>query len=250
MAIPNLSESENAAQSGWSLVVLKKTISGTPALGKCLKNRAEWVVRPVQSTSELFSACAKPLSQILITDLGVLSETELANLTRTMAFGRSVKALMVVDREDPSLVQKLLKMNFGGVILRSASTDQFERAILSIAIGELWASRKSIAATLRELLAGQNPPRLTGREEEVFSLIAGGYTNREIAERLLISKETVRWHVRSIHSKVGAIDRSSKWATGVRAKPRASPECATEGSLKRRTSRGANLSQEEWKRVM
>ena len=40
-------------------------------------------------------------------------------------------------------------------------------------------------------------------------MIAGGYTNREIANALFITRETVRWHVRSIYAKLGASDREA-----------------------------------------
>ena len=44
---------------------------------------------------------------------------------------------------------------------------------------------------------------------EVLELIANGLSNREIADKLFICRETVRWHIRSLYSKIGAKDRAS-----------------------------------------
>ena len=106
-------------------------------------------------------------------------------------------------------------MGFAGALPRSTTFSVLERAIRAVAEGELWAPRKSVAATIRELLADQSPRKLTSREEQIFSLIAGGYKNREVAEKLFISRETVRWHLRSINSKLGIQERGNfiKYAT-------------------------------------
>ena len=54
----------------------------------------------------------------------------------------------------------------------------------------------------------QTFPELTAREREVLELIAQGYSNSEIAERLVISPKTVRNHITSIFSKLQVADRA------------------------------------------
>jgi DNA-binding CsgD family transcriptional regulator len=66
-------------------------------------------------------------------------------------------------------------------------------------------SKRATAAALRR------PPgrvRLTPRQLEILHLIAAGSTTREIAERLFLSPETVRWHVKAILRKLGARTRA------------------------------------------
>jgi len=60
--------------------------------------------------------------------------------------------------------------------------------------------------------------QLTSRELTVLKLIATGLTNREIAERLVVSRRTIDAHLRSIYSNVGVASRSA--ATRCRAWPR------------------------------
>jgi DNA-binding NarL/FixJ family response regulator len=77
--------------------------------------------------------------------------------------------------------------------------------------------------TLKQVLVAQRPVRtsfpaevsapapagLTAREVEVLRLVARGLTNPQIAEKLVISPQTVHAHLRSIYSKVGVTTRSA-----------------------------------------
>ena len=57
---------------------------------------------------------------------------------------------------------------------------------------------------------------LTGREQEVLSLLAGGLPNREIASALSISEHTVKFHLASIFGKLGVSTRTEAVQRGVR----------------------------------
>jgi ATP/maltotriose-dependent transcriptional regulator MalT len=82
------------------------------------------------------------------------------------------------------------------------------------------ASRKTVSTVLQSLLFASKH-RLTFRETEILGLVANGLKNREIAKRLLISPETVRWHLRTLYNKLGTHDRMRavikvRWRTSVR----------------------------------
>ena len=107
----------------------------------------------------------------------------------------------------PSCVKEL-KMGCSGAVQRTAPPSVFRRALRAVGSGELWASRQMVSVVLRELLMADQPRRLTEREREILGLIASGYPNREIAGLLFISRETVRWHVRTLYKKLGIRDRN------------------------------------------
>jgi DNA-binding NarL/FixJ family response regulator len=90
---------------------------------------------------------------------------------------------------------------------------------------------KDMVDTIRQVHAGKKriPPEiathlaehysdesLTGREVEVLRQIAGGNRNRDIAEKLFITEETVKVHIKHIMEKLGASDRTHAVAIGVR----------------------------------
>ncbi len=72
-----------------------------------------------------------------------------------------------------------------------------------------------LAAELAGVAAG--PAALTARERQIAGLIAGGLSNRAIAERLVVSERTVETHVRSALAKVGAENRTQLAAWAMRA---------------------------------
>jgi DNA-binding NarL/FixJ family response regulator len=120
----------------------------------------------------------------------------------------SVKILVLTDDDDEAVLgEESLKMGCAGGISRHAPASVFARALQAVSRGELWAPRSSLAQLIRQLLANENPRKLTRREKEILALIAAGHTNSQIANSLFISRETVRWHVRSIYSKLGVRGR-------------------------------------------
>jgi DNA-binding NarL/FixJ family response regulator len=70
-----------------------------------------------------------------------------------------------------------------------------------------------VAASLAEHLSAE---ALTEREIDVLRHVAGGNRNRDIAERLFISEETVKVHMKHIMEKLGASDRTQAIAIAVR----------------------------------
>jgi len=84
-------------------------------------------------------------------------------------------------------------------------------------IRQVHAGKKRIPAEIAAHLAEHySDEALTGREVEVLEQIAGGSRNRDIAEKLFITEETVKVHVKHIMEKLGASDRTQAVAIGVR----------------------------------
>src|SRR5438128_5752845 len=84
-------------------------------------------------------------------------------------------------------------------------------------IRQVHAGKKRIPAEIAAHLAEHySDEALTGREIDVLKQIAGGNRNRDIAEKLFISEETVKVHIKHIMEKLGAADRTQAVAIGVR----------------------------------
>ena len=84
-------------------------------------------------------------------------------------------------------------------------------------IRQVHAGKKRIPAEIAAYLAEHySDEALTGREVEVLQQIATGSRNRDIAEKLFITEETVKVHVKHVMEKLGAADRTQAVAIGVR----------------------------------
>jgi DNA-binding NarL/FixJ family response regulator len=84
-------------------------------------------------------------------------------------------------------------------------------------IRQVHAGKKRIPAEIAAHLAEHySDEALTGREIEVLQQVAGGNRNRDIADKLFITEETVKVHIKHIMEKLGASDRTQAVAIGVR----------------------------------
>jgi DNA-binding NarL/FixJ family response regulator len=96
-----------------------------------------------------------------------------------------------------------------GYLLKGAPRDELFRAVRVAVQGGTLLQPLVASRLLHHVAAGtmERPP-LTAREAEVLRLLAQGMTNREIAETLVITERTVKFHVSSILDKLGAGNRT------------------------------------------
>jgi DNA-binding NarL/FixJ family response regulator len=109
-------------------------------------------------------------------------------------------------------IQRALKAGAYGYLLKSTPRKDLIETIRRVHSGKK-SIPPEVAANLAEHLNGGD---LTDREVDVLRQIAGGGRNKDIADRLCISEETVKVHVRHIMEKLGASDRTEAMAIAVR----------------------------------
>lgn len=103
-----------------------------------------------------------------------------------------------------------LKSGARGILGKSATVDALLKAVRVVHEGEVWASKRVLTLTVEELAThGLGPraepaitSRLSLREQEIVRLIAGGLSNREVANRLAITEATVKAHLTHIFRKL------------------------------------------------
>jgi len=113
--------------------------------------------------------------------------------------------LALVDDEATS--RRLLAAGVAGAVLRASTPETVSAALWAVAHGlhVLEASHHSVRPAAR---APSPPGAFTHREREVLGLLAEGLSNRAIAERLSISRHTVKFHVNALLQKLGAEGRT------------------------------------------
>jgi DNA-binding NarL/FixJ family response regulator len=112
-----------------------------------------------------------------------------------------------------SLLQRGLESGARGYILKEAPHETLVRAIEKVATGETYVDPGLMA----EFVSGRGQAEiLTPREREILQLLADGMSNADVAEKLFISQETVKSHVRHILAKLEADTRTQAVAIALR----------------------------------
>ena len=125
------------------------------------------------------------------------------------------KVMIVTTFDDDNNIFAALKAGVGGFIGKDAAPETLVQAIRTLLAGASLvfpeATRSLIADHLadrdHDLTAVAALDRLTGREREVFELVATGLTNDEIGEALFIGNATVKTHINRCFSKLAVRDR-------------------------------------------
>jgi DNA-binding NarL/FixJ family response regulator len=122
------------------------------------------------------------------------------------------RIVMLTTFEGDVEIQRALEAGARGYMLKSMPPKDLVEVIRQVHAGKKRIPPQ-LAAQLAEHLSDED---LTVREIEVLSQIAGGNRNRDIAEKLFITEETVKVHIKHIMEKLGASDRTQAVAIGIR----------------------------------
>jgi DNA-binding NarL/FixJ family response regulator len=122
------------------------------------------------------------------------------------------RIIMLTTFEGDVEIQHALEAGARGYMLKSMPPKELLEVIRQVYAGKKRIPPE-IAAHIAEHISDE---ALTEREVEVLREIAGGNRNRDIAERLCITEETVKVHIKHIMEKLGASDRTQAVAIGVR----------------------------------
>ena len=119
------------------------------------------------------------------------------------------QVIALTSYKEEELVQGVLKAGAIGYLLKNVTGDELAEAIRAAKAGQPTLAPEATQALIH---ATTKPPDLgfdlTQREREVLSLMIEGLNNPDIAERLVVSRSTVKFHVSSILSKLGASSRT------------------------------------------
>jgi DNA-binding NarL/FixJ family response regulator len=121
--------------------------------------------------------------------------------------------LILTTFDDDAAALEVVRAGARGFLLKDVTLDRLVSAVRALASGGTMIHPALTARAEQELSAKQSEPRgdeaeLTGREQEVLRLLAGGYSNREIAKALFVAEGTVKNHVSNILTKMGVRDRT------------------------------------------
>jgi DNA-binding NarL/FixJ family response regulator len=120
--------------------------------------------------------------------------------------------LILTVSADTHTVFRALEAGADGYLLKRSRPEQLQAAILEVLSGGAPMTSeiaRRVVASFRERVAKRDDTvRLTPREEEVLALLSKGYANKEIADKMSVSYETVRDHLRNIYERLHVHSRT------------------------------------------
>jgi DNA-binding NarL/FixJ family response regulator len=142
------------------------------------------------------------------------SESGIA-LTRWLSHAHPEIAVLVITMsEDDSSVAAAMRAGARGYLLKAAAPEEVERAVRAVANGEMILGPQVAARAMAQVISGRAAvrvpfPELTDREREVLDLVARGFDNATISQRLVLSPKTVRNHIANVLAKLSLRDRAA-----------------------------------------
>jgi len=167
-----------------------------------------FLVLPCPGTvDQVLAECRRVAPCVLVISEEAFEKLNADEFTSSVTVGGSIQVLVLGGHKSPDQVAELLCMGCMGYLFHDDPRPRLWKAVRAVACGEVWAERKTVSLAINKLILKQSMQDLTAQERAILRLIACGFPNRVIADRLYITHETVRWHIRSLYSKIGVHDR-------------------------------------------
>jgi two-component system, NarL family, nitrate/nitrite response regulator NarL len=159
---------------------------------------------------------------ILLLDLKMPGLDGLATLQRLQAAKNKTRVIVLTASDDKNEFVQAMKLGTSGIVLKQTATELLIKSIRKVHAGEIWLDSHTTAAVIRQFVANDEPPApapvqsaprdrerspLSQREREIVALVAQGFKNKEMAEKMFISEQTVKNHLHNIFDKLGVSDR-------------------------------------------
>ena len=185
------------------------------------------VVAQAQDGRQVLDVLQQFEPDILLLDLKMPGLDGLATLQRLQAARNKTRVIVLTASDDKNEFVQAMKLGTSGIVLKQTATELLIKSIRKVHAGEIWLDSHTTAAVIRTFVANDEAaaaapqqqqqlspaPRdrerspLSQREREIVALVAQGFKNKEMAEKMFISEQTVKNHLHNIFDKLGVSDR-------------------------------------------
>jgi two-component system, NarL family, nitrate/nitrite response regulator NarL len=182
------------------------------------------VVAQAQDGRQVLDVLQQYEPDILLLDLKMPGLDGLATLQRLQASKNRTRVIVLTASDDKNEFVQAMKLGTSGIVLKQTATELLIKSIRKVHAGEIWLDSHTTAAVIRQFVANDDAPAppiptasapsrererspLSQREREIVALVAQGFKNKEMAEKMFISEQTVKNHLHNIFDKLGVSDR-------------------------------------------
>jgi NarL family two-component system response regulator LiaR len=166
---------------------------------------------------EAIRLCERLQPDVVLMDL-LMPKMDGVTATRTIKERwPHVQVIALTSFKEKEYVEGALKAGANGYLLKNVSAEELVNAVRRAVAGQPSLSPEA-AQVLMQRVSEPGPPGqdMTEREKEILALMVEGLSNNEIAERLIVSQSTVKFHVSNILSKLGVSGRTEAVALAVK----------------------------------
>jgi DNA-binding NarL/FixJ family response regulator len=183
------------------------------------------VVAQAQDGRQVLDVLQLHEPDILLLDLKMPGLDGLATLQRLQIAKNKTRVIVLTASDDKNEFVQAMKLGTSGIVLKQTATELLIKSIRKVHAGEIWLDSHTTAAVIRQFVANDEaqpamhslptaPPArererspLSQREREIVALVAQGFKNKEMAEKMFISEQTVKNHLHNIFDKLDVSDR-------------------------------------------
>lgn len=160
----------------------------------------------------LLDAVNRFLPDVVVTDIQMPYMDGVTGLEKIRRVYPETRILVLTAYSDPETMRAVLQSGADGLLFKTDPPEQTIRAIRQVMEGQLVfpaAARRWMFQPAAETAV----PTLSEREDEVLAAVSEGLTNIQVAERLHISENTVKFHLQNIYQRLNVTNRTeaSRW---------------------------------------
>ena len=182
-------------------------------LATIINNQSDMLlVAQASNAQEAIAEYRKHKPDVTLMDLRLPDRSGIDAMIAVRAEFPQARVIMLTTFEGDVEIQRALEAGARGYLLKSMPPEELVEVIRQVHAGKKRIPPQ-LAAQLAEHMSDED---LTAREIHVLNHIAGGNRNRDIADKLFITEETVKVHIKHIMEKLGASDRTQAVAIAVR----------------------------------
>jgi two-component system response regulator NreC len=170
------------------------------------------VVGEALDGSEAIKLAEEMRPDVILMDITMPTIDGLEATRQIKARWPDISVLILTMHRNDEYFFEALKAGASGYVLKAADTSELIHAVRIVGQGEVFLyptmARKLVQSYLDELKSGTRPePVLSPREDEIMRLLVEGYSNSEIAEKLVVSPSTIHSHRSNLMNKLGLSSR-------------------------------------------
>ncbi len=167
------------------------------------------LVGEAENGEEAVVRCGLLKPDVVLMDLMMPGVDGVAATRRIKEKYPDVKILALTSFQEDELIQGALQAGAIGYLMKNISARELAVAIRSANEGKMTLSSEAAQVLVQGKLRTQEFEDLTEREMEVLKLMVDGLSNAEIADQMVVSVSTVKYHIRNILAKLGVENRVS-----------------------------------------